>query len=212
MDIKKDGLYLINKPRGRSSFSIVAQVRRVSGISKVGHAGTLDPEAQGLLIVLVGKDFTRQAEQYSKLDKTYQFQIKLGEFSTTDDQEGEKTLVSKIEPTKAQIKSLIVSMTGQITQTPPVYSAIKISGQRAYKLARKGQKIDMPTREVTISSFKLLDYSYPLILLEVDVSSGTYIRSLARSIGNSLATGAYCTQIVRTRIGQFSLADAKDID
>lgn len=202
----------MNKPRGRSSFSIVAQVRRVSGIKKVGHAGTLDPEAEGLLIVLVGKEFTKQAEKYSKLDKTYEFEIKLGENSTTDDEEGDKTKVSKKVPTKAEITKVIADLTGEITQTPPAYSAIKIGGQRAYKLARKGENPDIPSRKVTIENFKILSYDYPLLKLSADVSSGTYIRSLARTIGEELGTGAYCTQIVRTRIGQYKLSDAIAVD
>jgi tRNA pseudouridine55 synthase len=212
MQISSEGLYLLNKPRGRSSFSIVAQVRRVSGIKKVGHAGTLDPEAEGLLIVLVGKEFTKQAEKYSKLDKTYEFEIKLGENSTTDDEEGDKTKVSKKVPTKAEITKVIADLTGEITQTPPAYSAIKIGGQRAYKLARKGENPDIPSRKVTIENFKILSYDYPLLKLSADVSSGTYIRSLARTIGEELGTGAYCTQIVRTRIGQYKLSDAIAVD
>jgi tRNA pseudouridine55 synthase len=212
MNFQKEGLYLINKPRGRSSFSIVAQVRRLSGIKKVGHAGTLDPEAEGLLIVLVGKEYTKQAENYSKLDKAYEFEIKLGEYSSTDDEEGEKTKVSGLKPKKSEIVDVISSLTGEIQQTPPVYSAIKIDGQRAYKLARKGEKVEMPTRKVTVSNFEVLNYKYPLIRLKADVSSGTYIRSLAREIGERLETGAYCTQIVRTRVGEFELTDAIGID
>lgn len=208
----KEGIYLINKPRGRSSFSIVAQVRRLSGIKKVGHAGTLDPEAEGLLIVLVGKDYTRQAEKYSKLDKTYKFTIKLGEHSTTDDEEGEKETVSNRKPTKAEINKVIKGLTGEIKQTPSIYSAIKIDGQRAYKLARRGEKVDIPARMVTISKFVIIKYKYPFVELRADVSSGTYIRSLARKIGEQLKTGAYCTQIVRTRIGKFELSDAIAID
>jgi tRNA pseudouridine55 synthase len=212
MNISKEGLYLINKPRGRSSFSIVAQVRRVSGIKKVGHAGTLDPEAEGLLIVLVGKEFTKLAEKYSKLDKTYEFEIKLGENSTTDDAEGDKTKVSEKVPTKAAITKVITELTGEISQTPPVYSAIKVGGQRAYKLARKGEKVDLPSRKVKIENFKIVSYEYPLVKLSADVSSGTYIRSLARTIGEKLGTGAYCTQIVRTRIDQYELSDALSVD
>jgi tRNA pseudouridine55 synthase len=212
MNITKEGLYLINKPRGRSSFSVVAQVRRVSGIKKVGHAGTLDPEAQGLLIVLVGKEFTKLAEKYSKLDKTYEFEIKLGENSTTDDEEGDKTKVSEKVPSKVEITKTTESLTGEISQTPPVYSAIKVGGQRAYKLARRGEKVDLPSRKVKIENFKIVSYDYPLVKLSADVSSGTYIRSLARTIGEKLGTGAYCTQIVRTRIGQYKLVDAAAVD
>jgi tRNA pseudouridine55 synthase len=111
MNFQKEGLYLINKPRGRSSFSIVAQVRRLSGIKKVGHAGTLDPEAEGLLIILLGKEFTRQAQDYSKLDKTYEFEIKLGEFSSTDDEEGEKTKLSSLVPTIDEISQVVGTLT-----------------------------------------------------------------------------------------------------
>lgn len=212
MNFQKEGLYLINKPRGRSSFSIVAQVRRLSGIKKVGHAGTLDPEAEGLLIILLGKEYTRQAEKYSKLDKTYEFEIKLGEVSTTDDEEGTKTKVSDLKPTKAEIIKALSNYKGEIQQTPPVYSAIKIDGQRAYKRARNGEEVKMPTRKVNIKRIKLLRYNYPFISIEADVSSGTYIRSLARSIGKDLKTGAYCTKIVRTKVGEFSLEDALAVD
>jgi tRNA pseudouridine55 synthase len=212
MNFQKEGLYLINKPRGRSSFSIVAQVRRLSGIKKVGHAGTLDPEAEGLLVVLLGKEYTKQAEKYSKLDKTYEFEVKLGEVSTTDDEEGDKTEVSGLKPTKAEIIKALSNYEGEIEQTPPVYSAIKIDGQRAYKRARNGEEVEMPTRKVNIKSIELLDYKYPFASIKADVSSGTYIRSLARSIGEDLKTGAYCTKIVRTRVGEFSLDDALAVD
>ena len=127
------GIYLINKPRGRSSFSMVAQMRRLSGIKKVGHAGTLDPEAEGLLIVLVGKDYTRLSDSYLKLDKTYEFSLKLGENSDTGDQEGEKTAISDAVPTKKAILEALEGFRGVIEQVPPKYSAIKIDGVRAYK-------------------------------------------------------------------------------
>lgn len=212
MNFQKEGLYLINKPRGRSSFSIVAQVRRLSGIKKVGHAGTLDPEAEGLLVILLGKEYTKQAEKYSKLDKTYEFEIKLGEVSTTDDEEGGKIKVSDAKPTKTEIIKALSNYEGEIKQTPPVYSAIKIDGQRAYKRARNGEEVEMPTRKVNIKSIKLLEYNYPFASIKADVSSGTYIRSLARSIGEDLKTGAYCTKIVRTRVGEFSLDDVLAVD
>ena len=206
------GLAVVDKPAGVTSHDVVAMLRRRFGERQVGHAGTLDPEAEGLLIVLVGKDYTRQAEKYSKLDKSYEFEIKLGENSTTDDEEGDKSGVSEKVPTKTEITNVITGLTGEITQTPPVYSAIKIGGQRAYKLARKGENPDIPSRKVTIENFKILSYDYPLVRLSADVSSGTYIRSLARTIGEELGTGAYCTQIVRTRIGTYKLSDALGID
>lgn len=191
---------------------MVAQVRRLSGIKKVGHAGTLDPQAEGLLIVLVGKEYTKQSDSFLKIDKTYKFSIKLGEISDTGDSEGIKTTISAKKPTKKAILSVLQAFTGDISQTPPQYSAIKIDGVRAYKMARKGQKVEITPRKVTINSLKLLDFSYPLISLEADVSSGTYIRTLAEDIGESLGTGAYCTEIIRTRIGDKQLKDAIVLD
>lgn len=208
----KPGIYLINKPRSRSSFSIVAQVRRISGVKKVGHAGTLDPQAEGLLIVLVGKDYTKKSDSFLKLDKTYKFTIKLGEVSDTGDSEGEITNISNKKPTRNAILSAIQAFTGKIDQVPPQYSAIKVNGVRSYKSARRGEKVLIQPRKVTINSLKLLDYDYPYATLEADVSSGTYIRSLAEDIGNLLKTGAYCTQIIRTRIGNYSLKDSLTLD
>lgn len=208
----KEGIYLINKPRGRSSFSIVAQVRRVSGIKKVGHAGTLDPEAEGLLVVLVGKDFTKQSDKFLKLDKTYRFDIKLGENSATGDEEGTKIAISSKKPTKRQVSDVVSSFVGQISQTPPQYSAIKVNGQRAYKSAQKGIKVDIKPRNITIKCLEIIRYQYPILSLEADVSSGTYIRTLAEDIGSALQTGAYCTRIERTRIGDYHLKNAIMLD
>ena len=190
----------------------MAQVRRLSGIKKVGHAGTLDPQAEGLLIVLVGKEYTKQSDKFLKLDKTYEFEIKLGQNSTTGDEEGIKTTISAQKPTKKAILSTIETFEGEIDQVPPQHSAIKIDGVRAYKSARKGEKVDIQPRKVTIDSLKLLYYNYPLVTLEADVSSGTYIRSLAEDIGKDLQTGGYCTKIVRTRIGEYCLKNAITLD
>ena len=208
----KEGIYLINKPRGRSSFSIVAQVRRISGVKKVGHAGTLDPEAEGLLVLLVGKEYTKQSDKFLKLDKTYEFEIKLGENSSTGDEEGTKTQVSPSEPNRVEIEAAVSKFVGKILQTPPQYSAIKINGQRAYKSAQKGIKVILQPREINIYSLNILSYKYPLLSLRASVSSGTYIRSLAEDIGKELKTGAYCTKIVRTRIGDSYLKDAITLD
>lgn len=208
MEPIKEGIYLINKPRGRSSFSIVAQVRRLSGIKKVGHAGTLDPEAEGLLIVLVGKEFTKKSDEFLKLPKTYEFTLKLGQTSTTGDEEGEKTVVSYTKPTKSAINGVLRVFKGEINQTPPKYSAIKIDGQRAYKLAREGKSVSINARKITITRLEILSYKYPMLSLVADVSSGTYIRSLAEDIGSMLGIGAYCTDIKRIQIGKYSLSNA----
>lgn len=208
----RPGIILIHKPRGRSSFSIVAQVRRLSGVKKVGHAGTLDPEAEGLLIVLIGKEYTKQSDNFLKLDKTYEFTVELGEISDTGDQEGEKTVVSSEKPTKKAILSALEAFTGEIQQVPPQYSAIKIDGVRAYKRARRGEKVEIQPRKVTIYRLELVKYVYPYLTLVADVSSGTYIRTLGEDIGNKLGVGAYCTQIVRTKIGENDLMDAVTLD
>lgn len=205
--IDHDGMWLINKPVGISSFGLVAQVRRLSGVRKVGHAGTLDPLAEGLMIVLVGKAYTKQAERYSKLDKSYDVQMRLGQTSTTGDEEGAKTTVSTSQPSYDEIVEVLASFEGEQTQTPPIYSAIKLNGQPAYKLARAGKAVEMPTRTVQISRITLVSYDYPIVCFEVAVSSGTYIRSLVEDIGKKLGTGAYMSGLVRTRIGQYSLSD-----
>lgn len=206
------GVYLINKPRGRSSFSMVAQMRRLSGIKKVGHAGTLDKEAEGLLIILVGKEFTKQSDKYLKLDKTYEFELKLGYQSTTGDEEGKITKKSNTKPKIVQIKSVIKEFIGRPKQIPPQYSAIKVNGVRSYKKARAGISLDHKPRAIEISRLEVISYKYPLLRLSADVSSGTYIRSLAEDIGTKLTTGAYCTKIVRTQIGRFNLKNAQTLD
>ena len=189
-----DGMILIDKPANMTSFGVVARVRRkltekAGKKVKVGHTGTLDPFATGLMILLVGKA-CKQAGKFSKLDKTYEATIVLGETSTTGDPEGEISHASRVVPTEEDIKKALKHFTGFIMQTPPAFSAIKIDGQRAYKLARDGKKVDMPQREVTIYKLELVDYTYPKLKIRTHVSSGTYIRTLAEDIGKVLKTGA----------------------
>lgn len=207
-----DGIILIDKPAHMTSFGVVARVRRQLSEKaghkvKVGHTGTLDPFATGLMILVVGKE-CKNAGNYSKLDKTYEATIRLGETSSTGDPEGEITPISNVEPTKQTVQEALESFTGEIQQTPPVFSAIKINGQRAYKLARKGEVVEIPTRTVNIYSLELLDYTYPNIKIRTHVSSGTYIRSLAADIGTKLGTGAYCSELRRTIIDKWSVTDA----
>lgn len=210
-----DGIILIDKPAGMTSFGVVARIRRVLSKQqgkkvKVGHTGTLDPFATGLMILVIGKE-CRNAGTYSKLDKVYEATIRLGQASTTGDPEGEISDVSDVVPTKSQIQEALVKFTGEITQRPPIFSAIKINGQRAYKLARKGEIIEMPERHVTVHSLELIDYKYPELHIKTHVSSGTYIRTLAEDIGQSLGTGAYCTQLRRTSISKWDIADAQKL-
>ncbi len=212
-----NGLLLINKPLNWTSFDVVAKVRGIvkkeTGVkrSKVGHAGTLDPLATGLLIILVG-DYCKRAQDYSKLDKVYQVEITLGQTSTTDDGEGEKTAVSSLEPDPAVVTEAVERFVGTIEQVPPVFSAIKVDGKRAYKLARAGQEVKMQPRQVTIHSIDDLEYNYPTLRFTTNVSSGTYIRSLARDIGDRLTTGAYMSGLVRVSIADFTLDDAHSIE
>lgn len=178
---------------------------------KVGHAGTLDPFATGLLIVLVGKA-TKQQNEFMGLDKTYEFTVRLGQNSSTGDPDGEITEVSDNEPSRKDLEAAIEQFTGEITQVPPIYSAIKVGGQRAYKLAHEGKEPEMPSRKVTIHSFDLINYNYPIIELEATVSKGTYIRTLASDIGGALGTGAYCSQLRRLKIGEYSVPQAYSIE
>lgn len=211
-----DGMILIDKPANMTSFGVVARVRRkltekAGKKIKVGHTGTLDPFAMGLMILLVGKA-CKKAGEFSKLDKTYEATIILGETSTTGDPEGEISHVSQVIPTEEEVKAALEHFMGVIKQTPPAFSAIKIDGQRAYKLARDGKKVDMPQREVTIHKLELLGYTYPKLKIRAHVSSGTYIRTLAEDIGKALKTGAYCQELRRISVGKWSIEKAVKLE
>jgi tRNA pseudouridine55 synthase len=210
-----DRIILADKPAGISSFGVVARVRRqlteaAGHRVKVGHTGTLDPFATGLMILLSGK-FTRRAGEFSKLDKVYEAAIRLGATSTTGDPEGEITETSLQVPNLQEVEQVLQKFVGKITQTPPIYSAIKIGGQRAYKLARRGENPEIPPRQVEIYSLELLNYDYPTLEIRVHVSSGTYIRTLAADIGQALGVGAYVTSLRRTRIGRYDVKTAEKI-
>ena len=206
-------IILVDKPAGMSSFGVVAKIRgklkaEFNRKIKVGHTGTLDPFATGLLIILTGK-MTKKSNEFLKKDKIYTATLKLGFSSTTGDPEGEISEYNpKKIPEKSKIETVLDSFLGKISQTPPKFSAIKINGERAYKLARKGENFEVPSREVEIYSLKVLDYNYPFLKIETHVSSGTYIRTLAEDIGKKLETGAYLTELRRIKIGDFDIKDA----
>lgn len=211
-----DGILLIDKPANMTSFGVVARVRRVlseqNGMkTKVGHCGTLDPFATGLLILCVGQE-CKHAGEYMKHDKVYEATFHLGKTSSTADPEGEISDVSDRQPSLEEVEGVLKRFTGEIQQIPPMHSAIKIDGQRAYHLARKGKEIDMPARTVTIHSLELVEYAYPELKIRTHVSSGTYIRSLAVDIGEALGTGAYCTQLRRTSIADWDIANAQTLE
>lgn len=215
-DLPEGGQILIDKPTGMTSFGVVARIRRVLSKHfgrkvKIGHTGTLDPFASGLMVLVYGRQ-TRQAMKLTKLDKVYEAKITLGKTSTTGDPEGEITVISSdTEPSQAEINQALGQFTGKITQTPPIFSAIKIDGRRAYDLAREGKTVEIPSREVEIFSIELLKYDFPQLTICTHVSSGTYIRSLAEDIGEQLGTGAYCSALRRTRVGDFDIEDALNL-
>lgn len=209
----KEDIILIDKPAGLSSFGVVARVRRrlseqAGKKIKVGHTGTLDPFATGLLILLANKA-TKLSNQFLKLDKWYEATICLGKTSTTGDPEGEiiEQNTEKV-PTLEEVKTVVNQFVGQITQTVPTFSAVKINGQRAYQLARRGEEVVMPTRQIEIYSLEILSYNYPELIIRTHVSSGTYIRTLGEDIGKALGVGAYLTSLRRTQVGDYQIKNA----
>src|SRR3990167_10861683 len=210
-----DGILLIDKPKGWTSFDVVAKVRSMlrqsqsptaqqsnsqwlgdketKGLSthapkvRVGHTGTLDPLATGLLVLVVGSS-TKRAQQFSKLDKTYEAELTLGTTSDTGDSEGKKHKVSSKKPSPNEVTAALNKFKGKTSQTPPAYSAVKVDGQRAYKLARADKKVEISPRDVNIYEIQNTEYKYPKLHFTARVSSGTYIRSLAADIGQQLGT------------------------
>ena len=233
----EDQIILVDKPADISSFGVVAKIRgqlkaELGHKVKVGHTGTLDPFATGLLIILTGK-MTKKSNEFLKLDKVYEATLKLGYVSSTGDPEGEiqeyvawagdgaggtpaarRRMSSTVGetatagPAQSTIESTLQSFIGKIEQTPPKFSAIKINGKRAYKLAREGKDFKIPSRKVEIYSIEILEYNYPELKIRTHVSSGTYIRTLAEDIGKALSTGAYLTALRRTKIGNYDVKDA----
>lgn len=238
-------ILLIDKPSSMSSFGVVARVRRVLSQAaghrvKVGHTGTLDPFATGLLILLVGKG-TKRSSEFLKLDKWYEATIRLGQVSSTGDIEGEISdyisghcagydralaaeprddgreergpeIKSLIEPAISQVEEVVSGFIGEVEQKVPAFSAVKINGQRAYKLAREGKKVDTPVRKVNIYSIEILDYKWPELSIRCHVSSGTYIRTLGEDIGSRLGVGGYLTALRRTQVGKYKVSDAVRLD
>ncbi|MFA5124297.1 MAG: tRNA pseudouridine(55) synthase TruB [Patescibacteria group bacterium] len=203
-----ENIIAINKPKGPTSFDIVAQVRRRTGVKKVGHAGTLDPLASGVLVVAIGREATKKISEEVAKEKEYVADIRLGVISTTDDEEGAKSIVSEYKPEREEILEAIKGFIGEIQQVPPQFSAIKISGRPAYKTARQGGKLELVARPVLIKSIELIEYKYPDLKIRVVTGPGVYIRSLARDLGQMLGCGAYMSDLVRIRVGEYQLEDA----
>lgn len=233
----EDRVILVDKPAGMSSFGVVARVRRrlrdeLGHRVKVGHTGTLDPFATGLLILLSGK-MTKKSGEFLKLDKVYEATAVLGCTSSTGDPEGEirdhrskmpdnfdysgipkdmrPFIYAQVVPARKEVAKALKHFEGKITQKVPIYSAVKINGERAYRLARKGCKVDMPVREVEVYKIELLEYEYPILRFRCHVSSGTYVRTLAEDIGMYLDTGAYLMELRRLKVGEYDVKDAIEL-
>lgn len=205
-------IFAIYKPKGFTSHDIIDEIRKITGERRVGHAGTLDPLARGVLVVGVGRQATKKLGEVVKKEKEYVAEIKLGEESSTDDEEGEKTEleVSKFSSYK-NVEKVIHKFAGNIEQIPPVYSAIKIGGKKAYELARKNIKIELKPREIEIKEIEILDYKWPFLKIRMVTGPGVYIRALARDIGRKLGVGGYLVDLERTRVGDFTKEKAIEV-
>ncbi|MFH1326183.1 MAG: tRNA pseudouridine(55) synthase TruB [Candidatus Falkowbacteria bacterium] len=223
-------IFAVHKPKGPTSNQILTEIKRIirprqklspsysktvlagkylgGRYAKVGHAGTLDPLAEGVLIVAIGREGTRQLDKIVQKEKEYIADVKLGMTSTTDDEEGIKLKVQSQKVQSQKIKEILPKFIGKIKQVPPIYSAIKINGQEAYKRTRKGEDVKMKTREVEIKKIEILKYKWPNLQIRVVTGSGVYIRALARDIGAELSVGGYLAGLIRTRVGDFKIENA----
>ncbi|HEY9166911.1 MAG TPA: tRNA pseudouridine(55) synthase TruB [Candidatus Kryptonia bacterium] len=202
----------VYKPRGITSFEVVRIVRRELNLKKVGHAGTLDPLAEGLLILLTGSK-TKMMDELLKVGKEYVATLKLGSVSKSHDLETELVVRAPyVKVSETEIRESLKKYRGQIEQVPPEYSAAWVNGKRAYNLAREGVRFKLKPKVVTISEIEVVSYISPALVLRIACSSGTYVRSLARDIGEDLGCGAVLTELVRTRIGPYSVENAIRLD
>lgn len=202
-----NGWVIVDKPEGMSSAHVVAKIKRLFKAKKAGHGGTLDPLATGVLPIALG-EATKTLSYVLDGAKAYRFQLKWGEGRTTDDREGEITKISDKRPNANEIKDILPQFIGHIEQIPPSYSALKVNGKRAYTLAREGQSVSLPPRQIVISSLILLESTPDTATFEVSCSKGTYVRSLARDLASKLGTYAHITQLRRLKAGFFHEKDA----
>lgn len=206
-----NGFLLINKPSGMTSHDVVNAVRRMAAIRRVGHAGTLDPMATGVLVLALGAA-TRLVQFIDNSDKTYRATLRLGETTTTYDADGDLVERRPVTVNQADVEMALAGFRGDIAQIPPMYSAVKVKGQKLYKLARQGKEIERAARPVTIHRLDVLDWAPPDLTIEVVCSAGTYIRSLAHDLGQTLGCGAHLTALTRTAAGDFRLEDSHTLE
>ncbi len=205
VDTRLEGVVVVDKPLGWSSMQVIRNMRRASGTKRIGHAGTLDPLATGVVVVCMGRG-TKLVDRLMGQTKVYVANIDLSAFSDTEDREGVLTAVEvATPPDETRVREVVAGFVGEVMQVPPAYSAIHVQGQRAYELARKGKAINMPPRQVRIDSIELLSYVWPQLDIRVTCGKGTYIRSLARDIGAALGTGGHLSGLRRTRVGELTV-------
>jgi tRNA pseudouridine55 synthase len=214
--VSEAGLVVVDKPAGMTSHDVVGKCRRIFATRKVGHAGTLDPMATGVLVVGIERA-TKILGLLTATDKSYAATIRLGQTTTTEDADGEVLqTVSVSEVTDEAVEAAVAALRGEISQIPSSVSAIKVGGKRAYQLAREGQTVELPARPVRIDRFEVRDIrrwaDFLDVDVEVDCSSGTYIRALARDMGEALGVGGHLTALRRTRVGRFGLDEARTLD
>lgn len=204
-----EGILVVNKPQGKTSFSLIRALRKKTGIQKIGHAGTLDPFATGVMVLLIGKRYTRLSDTLLVQDKEYLAEVSLGVTTDTYDCDGKIVASSKRIPSHEEIIEMLRHFQGEIEQVPPMYSAKKVRGKKLYELARAGQTIERPACRVTVQT-ELLSYEYPKISLKIACSKGTYIRSIANDLGEKLGCGAHLSKLQRTRSGVYTLQESID--
>lgn len=202
--MNNNGILLVDKAAGSTSFHLVSLLRRLTKIETIGHAGTLDPFATGVMVMLIGREYTKRSNEFLNGDKEYRATLQLGAATDTYDLEGAITSKSELVPTLQEIEQALLAFQGEILQIPPMYSAKKVGGKKLYDLARKGVVIEREAVKVKVA-IQFISYQYPMVDIQVSCSKGTYIRSLAHDIGQLLGCGAHLFELARTRSGSFHI-------
>ena len=202
-----DGIINVNKPTGMTSHDVVYRLRRILGVKKIGHTGTLDPDASGVLPMCVGKA-TKLADYLTATDKQYRAELSLGAFTDTQDASGEVLERFDVNVTEKQLRDVLCEFVGEIEQIPPMYSALKVDGKKLYELARRGQEVARRPRSITIHALELLEGEGADWTIRVRCSKGTYVRTLCHDLGRALGCGGCMSSLRRTRAGSFTLAQA----
>jgi len=205
-------IFAIYKKRGPTSRDVLNTIKKKTGEKKIGHAGTLDPLAEGVLVIGVGRESTKKLHTERFKEKEYLAVIFLGEESNTDDSEGEKKKILSRKPSFDEVVDVVSRFQGVIEQAPPAFSAVKINGERAYKRARRGEAVRPEKRKADVKEITVLSYRYPSLKIKVTTGRGVYIRSLARDIGRELRTGGYLCSLLRTRVGEFQIEDCIELE